>query len=66
MSYRVEAGIDNVFNYVDRVPHGLHLGTTTPGRTVYATLQVRFLQGKKVKLTNNKLNQKQTFSNEDD
>ena len=66
MSYRVEAGIDNLFNYVDRTPHGLHLGTTTPGRTVYATLQVRFLQGKKVKLTNNKLNQKPTFNNEDD
>ena len=46
MSYRVEAGIDNIFDYVDRTPHGLHLGTTTPGRTVYATLTVRFHKGK--------------------
>lgn len=50
---RVEAGVDNIFDYVDRTDHGLHLGTTTPGRTVYATLTVRFAQGKKLKFTNN-------------
>ena len=33
---RLEAGIDNIFNYIDKTPHGLHLGTTTPGTTVYA------------------------------
>ena len=46
--WRIDVGIDNIFNYVDRTPHGLHLGTTTPGRTVYATLTVRFNQGKKL------------------
>ncbi len=46
-TYRVEAGIDNLFNYVDDTPHGLHLGTTTPGTTVYATLSIRFAKGKK-------------------
>jgi outer membrane receptor for ferrienterochelin and colicins len=50
-AWRIEAGIDNILDYVDRTPHGLHLGTTTPGRTVYAALTVRFNQGKK--LTNN-------------
>ena len=40
-SCRLEAGVDNIFNYCDRTPHGLHLGTTTPGRTVYASLTVR-------------------------
>ena len=54
--FRVEAGIDNIFDYVDRTYHGLHLGTTTPGRTVYGTLTVRFNQGKKLKFTNNKSN----------
>ena len=54
--FRVEAGIDNIFDYVDRTYHGLHLGTTTPGRTVYGTLTVRFSQGKKLKFTNNKSN----------
>lgn len=50
-SFRFDAGIDNILNYCDRTPHGLHLGTTTPGRTVYASLVFRFNQGKK--LTNN-------------
>ena len=55
LAWRIEAGIDNIFNYVDRTPHGLHLGTTTPGTTVYATLSVRFSKGKKniYKTTNN-------------
>lgn len=48
LNYRVEAGIDNIFNYINRTPHGLHLGTTTPGTTFYATLSVRFSQGKKL------------------
>ena len=63
--FRVEAGIDNIFDYVDRTYHGLHLGTTTPGRTVYATLTVRFAQGKKLRFTNNKSNFK-TNDNETD
>ena len=46
LSYRLEAGVDNIFNYVDRTYHGLHLGTTTPGTTVYATFTVRFKDGK--------------------
>ena len=45
---RIDAGIDNIFDYVDRTPHGLHLGTTTPGRTVYAALTIRLNQGKKL------------------
>ena len=48
MEWRAEAGVDNVFDYVDRTPHGLHLGTTTPGRTFYVSLTVRFNQGKKI------------------
>ena len=50
-TWRVEAGIDNILNYVDRTDHGLHLGTTTPGRTIYASLTVRFNQGKKISNT---------------
>ena len=45
---RLEAGMDNIFDYVDRTPHGLHLGTTSPGRTVYASLTVRLNEGKKL------------------
>jgi len=63
MSYRVEAGVDNIFNYVDKTPHGLHLGTTTPGTTVYASLTIRFSKGKK---TNNKFNSNLSNSNDED
>ncbi len=46
--WRIDVGIDNIFNCVDCTPHGLHLGTTTPGRTFFASLSVRFNQGKKL------------------
>ncbi len=62
-TYRLEAGIDNIFNYVDRTPHGLHLGTTTPGTTIYASLTIRFAKGKK---TNNKFNSNLSNSNDED
>ena len=65
-SYRLEAGIDNIFNYVDRTPHGLHLGTTTPGTTVYATLSISFSQGQIIKLNHKtKSNLKQSNNEED-
>jgi outer membrane receptor for ferrienterochelin and colicins len=63
--FSIEAGIDNIFNYVDRTYHGLHLGTTTPGRTIYGTLTIRFAQGKKLRFINNKSNFK-TDENEQD
>ena len=64
---RVEAGIDNIFNYCDRTPHGLHLGTTTPGRTIYASLSVRLNKGKRTNFTNNnKSNIKQKQQDEED
>ncbi len=63
-SCRLEAGVDNIFNYCDRTPHGLHLGTTTPGRTVYASLTVRFSQGRK--LTNKYKSNLNSSNNETD
>lgn len=62
--WRAEAGIDNIFNYVDRTDHGLHLGTNTPGTTVYATLTVRFRKGKNLK-NNSKFNFKNNDNEED-
>ena len=53
---RVEAGVDNILNYVDRTPHGLHLGTTTPGRTFYVALTLRFKSGKRIEKFNNTIN----------
>ena len=64
LAFNLEAGIDNLFNYIDRTDHGLHLGTTTPGTTLYATFTVRFNQGKKI--TNNyKSNSLNQTNNED-
>ena len=48
LTYRIEGGVDNIFNYVDRTYHGLHLGTTTPGTTIYAAFSIRFGEGKKI------------------
>ena len=59
LTFDVEAGIDNIFNYIDKTDHGLHLGTTTPGTTLYAAFTVRFNHGKKLtnKYNSNSLNQ---------
>lgn len=61
MSYRVEAGVDNIFNYVDRTMHPYHLGTNSAGTTVYASFAIKFNQGKKI---NSKI-KKQTNYEED-
>ena len=66
LRFNIEAGIDNIFGYCDRTPHGLHLGTTTPGRTVYASLTVRYKKGKQAKFTNNKRINSNYNNNEDD
>lgn len=52
LTYRLEAGVDNLLNYVDRTARPYHLGTTTPGTTVYAAFSIRFAQGKKIKTSN--------------
>ena len=65
-TWRVDAGVDNIFNYVDRTPHGLHLGTTTPGTTVYASLTVRFNPGRTFRNYKSNINSTKTQSNEQD
>ena len=48
MGERVGGGRDNILNWVDRTPHALHLGTSTSGTTLLASLTIRFSQGKKI------------------
>ena len=48
LTWRIEAGIDNILDYKETTPHGLHYGTTTPGRTYYCTLSLKFSKGKKM------------------
>lgn len=61
--YVLNAGIDNLFNYHETTPHGLNYGTTTPGRTIYVSLLIRFKQGK---MTKNNKNNTFKISNEDE
>ena len=49
LAYRVEVGVDNIFNYVDRTMRPYHLGNNTSGTTVYGTFSIRFNYGKRVK-----------------
>ncbi|MFI3270227.1 MAG: TonB-dependent receptor [Rikenellaceae bacterium] len=37
----LNVGIDNIFDYVDETPFGFHRGTNSPGRTLYASLNIK-------------------------
>lgn len=37
---KFQAGIDNIFNYVDDRPYGSHYGTLNPGRTLFVGLNI--------------------------
>ncbi len=38
----LNAGVENVFDYVDRTPFGRNRATSTPGRNFYASLLIKF------------------------
>lgn len=48
----LDAGVDNIFDYYETTPHGLHYGTYTPGRTFFLSCTIRFGRDR-VKLTPN-------------
>ena len=48
-SSRLEAGIDNIFNYIDRTMRPYHLGNNTPGTTLYGKVVIKFNYGNHVK-----------------
>ena len=64
LAYRVEVGVDNIFNYVDRTMRPYHLGNNTSGTTVYGTFGIKFNYGKRVK--NNISTTKQSLNYEED
>ncbi len=49
LSYRAELGVDNIFNFIDDTMHPYHLGTKSSGTTFFASFNIRFNQGKKLK-----------------
>lgn len=66
VSYRLEAGIDNLLDYKDTTMRPFHLGTNTPGRTYYASFAIRFNSGKKLKNINLNSNKKNENNYEED
>ena len=64
LAYRLEFGIDNIFNYVDRTMHPYHLGNNTSGTTVYGTFSIKFKYGKRV--SNHNISTKQNSNYEED
>ena len=64
LTCRLELGVDNIFNYVDRTMHPYHLGNNTSGTTLYATFGIQLNHGKRVKQHN--LSTKQKINNEED
>ena len=66
LSYRLEVGVDNIFNYVDRTMHPYHLGTNTSGTTVYGTFAIKFNYGKRVKSNILSTKSKNNYNNEED
>jgi len=61
LTWRLEAGIDNIFNYVDRTMRPYHLGNNTSGTTVYGKVVVRLNYGKSVKQHNLSTKQKNYY-----
>ncbi|MBQ6189275.1 MAG: TonB-dependent receptor [Bacteroidaceae bacterium] len=61
LAYRLELGVDNIFNYVDRTMHPYHLGNNTPGTTVYGTFSIKFNHGKRLKNHNLSTTQKNYY-----
>ena len=64
LTYKVEAGVDNIFNYKDTTMHPYHLGTTTGGATWYVSFAVKFNKGKKI--YNHNIKKQNKNNNEED
>ncbi len=62
--YKVELGVDNIFNYKDTTMRPYHLGTTTGGAIWYVGFAVKFNNGKRI--NNHNINKKDKNDNEED
>ena len=65
LTYRVEFGVDNIFNFVDRTMRPYHLGNNTSGTTVHLAFSIRFNYGKRSKQQHNLLTPKISNYEED-
>ena len=61
LAWRLEFGVDNIFNYVDRTMRPYHLGNNTSGTTVYGKVVVKLNYGKSFKQHNLSTKQKNYY-----
>ena len=62
-SYKVELGVDNIFNFKDTTMRPYHLGNNNGGTSIYASFAIKFNKGKKI---NNHNYKQKTKQNEED
>lgn len=65
-AFRIECGIDNIFNYCDRTITPFHRGTNTPGTTLFASFSVRLHQGKKIATNKTRTSQRNNDDSNDE
>ena len=64
LTYRVELGVDDIFNYKDETMRPYHLGTNVPGTTFYASFSIKFKEGQSIKQTRKTSNK--NYNNDED
>ena len=62
-SYKVELGVDNIFNFKDTTMRPYHLGNNNGGTSIYVSFAIKFNKGKKI---NNHNYKQKTKQNEED
>ena len=62
-SYKVELGVDNIFNFKDTTMRPYHLGNNNGGTSIYVSFAINFNKGKKI---NNHNYKQKTKQNEED
>lgn len=65
-SLDLNIGVDNLLNYYETTYHGLHYGTSTPGRTLYLNLSLHFGRAKQITPTKRSSHRLRSQEDEED
>ena len=65
-SLDLNIGVDNLLNYYETTYHGLHYGTSTPGRTLYLNLSLHFGRAKQITPTKRSSHRSRSQEDEED
>lgn len=63
-SLSLNLGVDNLLDYYETTYHGLHYGTSTPGRTAYVAMTIHFGRAKPITPTRSRHSQAQEADEE--